>query len=307
MGRAFAAALCLLAVAAAPAGAAQPECKGRGVPLSKISIQEFTFADTIGFGTGAAAQARVEEVIAFLSETGYRNIELYSLSGYSPEGMRALLREYGMKAPSRHVNVGSPESPVNIDALLAENKTIGIKYFGSGATPRYTTEAQWTAYAEYLDELGERARKAGQTLMIHNHDWEFETSFADTDAYEILLANTDPRNVVFQVDLHWAANGLGTAEGATSVSEADDLAADLVARLGNRAQLFHVKDMATGAFPGRIEILGRGGIDFPSIFAASKGPVRYYVVEHDPRFGDPSFRAEVAATEGFAYLTCATY
>ncbi len=310
MRRAFAAALCLFAVAAAPASAAQPDCTGRGVPVNKVSVQEFTFSRFINTGDAALNKVRVEEMLKFLSETGYRNIELYTLSGFSPEALRALLDEYGMKAPSRHVNVGSPEAPVDFDALLAENKTLGIKYFGSGGTPRYTTEAQWIAYAEYLDELGERARKAGQTLMIHNHNWEFETSFADTNAYEILLANTDPRNVVFQVDLHWSTNGLGTAAGVTSVSEADDLSAELVRRLGNRAQLFHVKDMSTTlpstTFPGRIEIVGRGGIDFPSIFAASKGPVRYYVVEHDPR-NDATFDPKVAAAEGFAYLSCVTY
>ena len=65
--------------------------------------------------------------------------------------------------------------------------------------------------------------------------------------------------------------------------------------------------MATGTFPGRIEIVGAGGIDFPSIFAASKGPVKYYVIEHDPRFGDTSFDPFKAATAGFNYLSCVRY
>ena len=306
--RTLAAAVLCLGLAAAPAAAAQPDCTGRGVPVNKISVQEYTFAEYIGFGADAAAQARLERVLAFLSETGYRNIELFTLSGLSAEDMRALLDEYGIKAPSRHVDLGTPENPANLDKILAENRTIGIKHFGSGATPRnYTTEAQWKAYAAYLDQVGERARKAGQTLMVHNHNWEFTTAFGDTTPYDVLLANTDPRNVVFQVDLYWSTNGLGTAAGATSVGQADDLSAQLVRRLGNRAQLFHVKDMATGAFPGRIEIVGRGGIDFPSIFAESQGPVRFYIIEHDPRFGDASFNPFTAAAEGFAYLSCATY
>jgi sugar phosphate isomerase/epimerase len=307
MRRAFAAALCLAAITAAPASAAQPDCTGRGVPVNKISIQEYTFAEYIGFGTGPANQARLREVLAFLRDTGYRNIELFTLSGLSATQMRALLDEYGIKASARHVDVGSPTAPANIDRIIEENRILGIKYFGSGATPNYATEAQWVAYAEYLDAVGERARKAGQTLMVHNHNWEFERQFADVSAYETLLAHTDPRNVVFQVDLYWSTRGLGTAEGATSVAQADDLSAELVRRLGNRAQLFHVKDMATGAFPGRIEIVGAGGIDFPSIFGASKGPVSYYVIEHDPRFGDSSFDPFQAATAGFAYLSCVTY
>ena len=315
MRRAFAAALCLFAVAAAPASAAQPDCTGRGVPVNKISIQEFTFAGFLGGATGNTARTRLREMLGFLRDTGYRNIELYTLNNLPATEVRALLDEYGIKASARHVNVGSPEAPVDISTILAENRILGIKDFGSGSTPRsYTTEAQWVAYARYLDALGEQARKAGQRLMIHNHNYEFEASFAGTMAYDVLLAHTDPRNVEFQVDLYWSTRGLGVAEGATSVAQADDLSAELVRRLGNRAQLFHVKDMSTTiaapgsatTFPGRIEIVGAGGIDFPSIFAASKGPMRYYVIEHDPR-GDSTFNPWVAAKAGFDYLSCVSY
>ena len=210
MRRAFAAALCLFAVAAAPASAAQPDCTGRGVPVNKISIQEYTFAGFLGSATGDTARARLRTMLAFLRDTGYRNIELYTLNNLPATEVRALLDEYGIKASARHVGVGTPTAPADIDAILEENKILGIKYFGSGSTPNYATEAQWIAYAEYLDAVGERARKAGQTLMIHNHNWEFERQFADASAYETLLAHTDPRNVVFQVDLYWSTRGLGT-------------------------------------------------------------------------------------------------
>jgi sugar phosphate isomerase/epimerase len=235
-----------------------------------------------------------------LSEMGYRNVEPFTLSGLTAEQYRALLDKYGLKASARHVDVGTPERPVDFDQILAENKILGIKYFGSGATPIvppiYTTEAEWIAYAEYLNELGARARQAGQTLMVHNHDIEFETVFGDQTVFDILMANTDPKNVVFQMDIYWATNGGGLGNPIA-----------VLERYGNRIQLFHVKDMAAGPFPGRIEIVGEGIIDFPSIFAASKGPVRYYVVEHDPRFGDPTFDPFEAAQKGFDYLDCVTF
>ena len=110
------------------------------------------------------------------------------------------------------------------------------------------------------------------------------------------MANADPRNVVIQLDLYWAANGGGLSNPV-----------DVLERYGNRVQLFHVKDMAAGTFPGRIEMVGEGILDFPEIFAASKGPVRYYVVEHDPRFGDPTFDPFEAAQTGFDYLSCVTF
>ena len=35
--------------------------------------------------------------------------------------------------------------------------------------------------------------------------------------------------------------------------------------------------------------------------------MRYYVVEHDPRFGDPTFDPFEAAQKGFDYLSCVTF
>jgi sugar phosphate isomerase/epimerase len=266
------------------------------VPDSKISIQLWTFAEYIGFGTDAATIARTEEVFQRLSDMGYRNVEPFTLSGLSAEEYRALLDKYGLKASARHVDVGTPENPANIEQIIADNKTLGIKFFGSGATPIfpevYTTEAQWVAYAQYLNQVGETARKAGQQLMIHNHNIEFERTFDGRTVFEILADNTDPRNVVFQLDLYWANNG-----GADPVA--------LLEEYGNRIKLFHVKDARAG--DGRIEIVGEGTIDFPSIFSAAGGSTRYYVVEHDPRFGDPTFDPFEAAEKGFAYLDCVTF
>jgi sugar phosphate isomerase/epimerase len=287
-------ATCLGLGAADVAGAQPAACEGRGVPDSKISIQLWTFAEYVGFGTDPATIARLEEVLSRLSEMGYRNVEPFTLSGLTAEQYRTLLDEYGLKASGRHVNVGTPESPVDFERILEENRTLGIKYFGSGGTPNYATAAEWIAYAEYLNELGAIARQHGQTLMIHNHNWEFERVFGSDTAFDLLMAHTDPRNVVFQVDLYWATRG-----GADPVQ--------LLERYGNRIQLFHVKDMAAGPFPGRIEIVGEGIIDFPTIFASSNGPVSYYVVEHDPRFGDPTFDPFEAAQKGFDYLDCVTF
>ena len=287
-------ATCIALGGPAAATAQPPDCAGRGVPDSKISIQLWTFAEYIGFGTDPATIARLEEVLRRLSEMGYRNVEPFTLSGLTAEQYRALLDKYGLKASGRHVNVGTPQNPVNFQQILDDNRTLGIKFFGSGGTPNFATEAEWTAYARYLNELGALARQQGQTLMVHNHNWEFERVFGGRTAFDILMANTDPRNVVFQLDLYWATRG-----GADPVQ--------LLQRYGNRIQLFHVKDMAAGPFPGRIEIVGEGIIDFPRIFASSKGPVRYYVVEHDPRFGDRTFDPFEAAQKGFDYLDCVTF
>ena len=216
---------------------------------------------------------------------GYRNVEPFTLSGLSAEEYRALLDEYGLKASARHVDVGTPTEPRHIDAILEENRILGIKYFGSGGTPNFATEAEWIAYAEYLDAVGEQARKAGQTLMVHNHNWEFQRVFGDMTAYDILLANTDPRNVVFQLDLYWATNGGGRpGRGARAVRQADRA----VPRQGHGC-----RDVPRPHRDRR-----RGDHRLPADLRRGRRHRAYYVVEHDPRFGDPTFDPFEAAGDG---------
>src|SRR3954451_9078535 len=102
-------------------------CAGRSIPASKVSVQLYTFAEYIGFGTDAATQARHEEVLRRLSEMGYRNVEPFTLSGFSAEEYRALLDKYGLKASARHVDVGTQTNPADIDQIIEENRILGIK------------------------------------------------------------------------------------------------------------------------------------------------------------------------------------
>ena len=64
---------------------------GRGIPDGKIGIQLFNFAAYIGFGTDAATQARLEEVLRRLSEIGYRNVEPFTFNGLTAAQFKALL------------------------------------------------------------------------------------------------------------------------------------------------------------------------------------------------------------------------
>ena len=123
-------AVCISLGAGSTASAERPDCADRGVPDGKISIQLWTFAEYVGFGTDPATIARLEEVLSRLSDMGYRNVEPFTLSGLSAEEYGALLDKYGLKASGRHVNVGTPESPVDFQQILEENRTLGIEFFG---------------------------------------------------------------------------------------------------------------------------------------------------------------------------------
>jgi hypothetical protein len=122
-----------------------------------------------------------------------------------------------------------------------------------------------------------------------------------TPVIEILLHETDPRYVDFEIDIHWARIGLAGGRGDP------DLAAKL-ADPSNQAQLLefletyadritflHVKDTAAD---GSITDVGMGTTDWDAVFHAADR-TKYFFIEYDGT-PDPYFTAE----NGFSYLTC---
>jgi sugar phosphate isomerase/epimerase len=317
MLRALCATLALLLAMAGPPGAraqgqASPEkadqadcATGRSVPASKISIQLYTFNRYIESGIDtqpgapgpeATRAERLEYVLAFLSEAGYRNIEPYSFHGLTAEQFDALAEKYGLEVPSRHMST----SEANWDANLADAKLLGQHWTGSGgfAAPGIGSYENVLATAETLNRLGERSVKNGTgPIFGHNHTSEFTTKYIDVQgdgtlksAWQILYENTDPRYVVFQLDVGWA------------VSAGEDPVA-LVEQFGDRIELFHVKDIIDIGKPTqRQTTVGQGEVDWAALFAASVGQIHQYVIEQDPPEG--AFDPFAFAVESFEYVDC---
>ena len=107
------------------------------------------------------------------------------------------------------------------------------------------------ALAETLNKLGAKCKAAGLELLYHNHDFEF-TQFGDTNGYEILLNETDPKLVDFELDLYWAVR-------------AGHNPLDLFKQHPGRFTMWHVKDMDKANKELNAEI-GKGAIDFKAIF-----------------------------------------
>jgi sugar phosphate isomerase/epimerase len=261
---------------ASPDKADQANCaKGRTVPASKISIQLWTFNRYIDRGERAAEAPagapgpeatraeRLEFVFAFLSEVGYRNIEPFSFHGLTVQEFDALAEQYGLKVPSRHMST----SEATWDANLADAKLLGQHWTGSGgfASPGTGTYENTLATAATMNRLGERSVKNGTGRIFgHNHDGEFRTRYVDTQgdgtlksAWQILVENTDPRWVDFQLDVGWATIG-----GEDPVA--------LIEQFGDRIELLHVKDVADIASRTQTTV-GQGIVDWAGVFAAAQG------------------------------------
>jgi sugar phosphate isomerase/epimerase len=311
-------AVAMLLALAGPPGAAgqappdkpeQADCaQGRTVPASKISIQLWTFNRYIERGellAGAPADApgaeatraeRLEFVLAYLSELGFRNIEPYSFHGLTVEEFDALVEEYGLKVPSRHMSTNE----ANWSANLADAKLLGQRWTGSGgfAAPGISSYENVLATAETLNRLGQLSVENGTGKIFgHNHAGEFTTRYVDPEtgelksAWQILVENTDPRYVTFQLDVGW-----------TTIAGEDAVA--LVEQFGDRIELLHVKD-AIVTVPNTTwqqTTIGEGDVDWASLFAAAQGKVKLYVLEQDPPVEPFSF-----AAESFQYVDCLVF
>ena len=296
----------------------QANCaSGRTLPVNKISIQLWTFSrylsGTSYVGapadaptTGSTTAQRLEYVLSWLSELGLRNIEPYNFHGLTAEQFKALADKYGLKVLSRHMST----NVATWDANLADASLLGQRYTGSGgfAAPGISSYANVLATAETLNQLGQASVENGTGKIFgHNHTAEFATKYVDTQgdgtlksAWQIMVENTDPRYVTFQLDVGWA-----TIAGEDAVA--------LVEQFGDRIELLHVKD-AIVTVPGdrppagpavwEQTIIGQGDVDWASLFDAAQGKVKLYVLEQDP---GPAYGPFVFTEESFEYIDCLVF
>jgi len=223
-----------------------------------------------------------------LADIGYQYIEAYGLGvdgqifDMSPEEYSRIVTDTGMEIVSTHgTYFQAGEGEKLRDAAL----TAGIPHV---IIPSLSTEDQkdYHKVAENLNKLGEIFNDSGLLLGYHNHDAEFKKQ-GDEVALEILLNETQPDLVSFQLDLYWVVKG-----GADPVA--------LIEKYPGRFCSFHVKDAAEDLEQTTV---GTGIVDFESVFnIKGKAGITYYFVE-DERTDDPFGNLEAA----FNYLNQADF
>jgi sugar phosphate isomerase/epimerase len=246
-----------------------------------------------------------EGTIARVAELGYREVEPIGYGGLEPQAFRALLDKHKLTCPSTH---GAATEGPGLEKELEGHRIMGIRYTevraprpaGGGAPQRPPrTEETFKRAAAKLNQHGGVARKFDMKVLYHNHAFEFDTLEGSTKTqYDILLQETDPDLVTFQLDIAWAAI-------------AGRKAVDLFQAHPGRFELWHVKDVAglsalDQSLPpskrrARFIPIGQGEIDYKPIFkAAKKAGLKYYVIEQDnaAEGGADSMAAARANIEG---------
>jgi sugar phosphate isomerase/epimerase len=188
-----------------------------------------------------------------------------------------MLEANGVSAPSAHFGIEAIET--SGAQTFADAKVIGHEFITVASLPRgaKTTADDWKQLADRFNKAGVACKAAGFRFAFHNHN-DIVRKTGDVLPIDILMKETDPALVSYEMDIYWAVNG-----------GADPL--QLLAAYPGRFSIFHVKD-SMGPPDHKMADVGAGVIDFKTIFARGKG-VEHYFVEHDNP-PDPMASAEAS-------------
>ncbi|RZK31455.1 MAG: sugar phosphate isomerase/epimerase [Hymenobacter sp.] len=245
----------------------------------KVGLQLYSLREYIG--------KDVKGTLAKVAKAGYQTVETYGYSrdthfwGLTAPEFKAALAANGLTTTSGHYDLGSFMSTGNEDDLTAyiqAAKASGQTYVivpYLDAKVR-TSVADFKAIAAKLNQAGARCKAAGLRLAYHNHDFEFK-AIDGTMLYDVMLKETDPALVDFEMDLYWVVR-----------AGHDPLA--LFKQHPGRFPLWHVKDMDK-AKPELNTEVGAGSIDFKKIFAhASEAGFKHPFVEQE-NFGMDAYQS----------------
>lgn len=242
--------------------------------IEQIGIQTYTLRDAIAEDFVGTFQ--------MIKDVGYDYVELNgrNIQDRSPAELRSMLDDIGLPAPITHLDYDSLAN--RPDEVAAVCNVLGCEY----AILPWVGDDQrgrddYKRHAAMLNRAGEAMRSAGVMVGYHNHQFEFFDLGEGETGMNILLTETDPDLVTFELDLFWAAL-TGT-----------DIPALFNAHPG-RFKMCHVKDLAGHAsgwrtsldFPGIVQALmvnvGEGDLPFETYFAENDvSGMQYFIAEHD--------------------------
>ena len=266
------------------------------------------------YSVGDLARQDFAGTLKQLAAAGYRTTELAGYFGRTPTEIRRLHDEAGLKCTGAHVKIetGSADEPGldgDLEKLAEQMHVIGASYVIVPGFPippdvkltpepnegyafyarvsRAITPEHWQARAALLNKYARFLRRKNLRLGYHNHSFEF-TRMGERTGFQLLLEQTDPALVTFELDVGWAF-------------AAGEDPAELLRTHPGRFQLIHLKDMQAKYVAGQSAVprtteIGSGLLDWGAILAAAyQGGARHFFVEQEPPFDAPPLQSMAAS------------
>jgi sugar phosphate isomerase/epimerase len=265
-----------------------------------LGLQLYTVADI--------ARTDLDGALQRIADIGYQSIELAGLHGHSVPQLRAAADRVGLKLVSIHVGAdtrpGELSLGTDIPALAASVHQLGVtdvvmpmfsvptrlgaRSEGEGfvahlqrVVPQITVD-DWQRTAAQLNGYGRALQREGLKFGYHNHNPEFAPLAGNTDGFEILMKETDPKAVSFELDIGWAA-----AAGHDP--------AQIIGHHAGRITQLHVKDIRSSTKKNYTlqqdpTEVGNGTLPWQALLnTAYEAGIRRYFVEQEPPFPGDRF------------------
>lgn len=219
-----------------------------------------------------------------LGAMGYQEVEAAGFFNHTPAEVKQAMHQAGLRCVSAHYPM--PDLRPNLEERMQYARELGLHYIVcSSPMLRHPVAGQswlasmeamslddWRWNADLLNQIGEKVHAAGLQFAYHNHFVEFH-EHNGVVPYDELLRITDPTLVAMEMDCGWVVIGGKRPE-------------DYLRRHASRFCMLHAKEFnLKGWKPGTEPVsteMGRGSIDYSSIFAAAKGaPIRHIFVEQE--------------------------
>lgn len=248
------------AALAAVGAASNAFAKGSDRPLG---VQLYTVRNLVGTEFSGTLQA--------IRKIGYETVETF-VAEYkmTAQDLRNAIERAGLKATSAHFGYN------DFDSRLEYGKQLGIELIVCSMVPLTIANSAdgYKRGADQYNQWGKKAQSMGMKFGFHNHNVEFN-QFGGKTGLEILLENTDPALVHWQMDCYWVAQ-----------SGHDPVA--MLRKYGNRINSLHVKDrkpgatvtLETGPKSAFFTEVGNGTMDWKDILRLSRN-APYLYVEQD--------------------------
>lgn len=226
------------------------------------------------------AERDLPDVLEQVHRIGYTEVETYdAVYSYAADALRHMLADAGLAAPSGHF------AYEKFDTYFDYARSLGMSWMVISAIPSalWGSADGFATAAKQFNVWGQKAKDMGMRFAFHNHDYEFRPLPNHKTGYDVLVEQTDPSLVFFEVDCYWAAQA-----GLDPVA--------LIRGVGHRVKMLHLKDRKPG-FPPSFEMnqdsahfvpVGKGSLDWKAILAeAQTVGVEHYFVEQDQTTGSP--------------------
>ena len=215
--------------------------------------------------------------LAKIRGLGFREVEGAGLWKHTVAEMRAALDAAGLRCQSAHMQFERLRDDAT--GAFAEAKALGATWVVCPWIPhdKVFTRDDALKSAEVFNKVATAAEPAGLRFAYHCHGYEMLPSQEGT-RFDTLAQNTDPKRVMFQIDVFHALHG-GTDPAA------------LITRYASRVVSLHLKDLkkavpiTAGTGVGRPEDdvpVGSGQVDWPAVLrAAMKAGASLYYLEDE--------------------------